>query len=216
MKQLKIIHKKFPERFTFKLNDNESKIFSVEIFDQKIETRGGKYKNPRVFVSCEEKATKASGVLFKKVEEKIKRKIDKHIGDNYAADILGAQKAGIKEVEFVGPPIYSKKVKTPVLKNPKLRKLIIDKELSNSSIEEKIGYLFGPIILLFLKTLLLEVSTSQTVFFNARDSFILYVIARWILKTDKKMQARATFDDFIINYPDMLITNDIRLLLNRI
>jgi len=36
------------------------------------------------------------------------------------------------------------------------------------------------------------------------------------LKTDKKMQARATFDDFIINYPDMLITNDIRSLLNRI
>ena len=42
---------KFPERFSFKLTDEESKIFLVTICDQKnnIETRGGKYKNPRVF-----------------------------------------------------------------------------------------------------------------------------------------------------------------------
>jgi len=36
------------------------------------------------------------------------------------------------------------------------------------------------------------------------------------LKTDRKMQARATFDDFISQNPDMLITDDIRLMLNRI
>ena len=40
---------KFPERFSWKLTDEESKIFLVEIFDQKNETRGGRYKNPRVF-----------------------------------------------------------------------------------------------------------------------------------------------------------------------
>ena len=40
---------KFPERFSWKLTDEESKSFLVENFDQKIETRGGKYKNPRVF-----------------------------------------------------------------------------------------------------------------------------------------------------------------------
>ena len=40
---------KFPERFSWKLTDEESKIFLVKNFDQKIETRGGKYKNPRVF-----------------------------------------------------------------------------------------------------------------------------------------------------------------------
>ena len=40
---------KFPERFSWKLTDEESKIFLVENFDQKVETRGGKYKNPRVF-----------------------------------------------------------------------------------------------------------------------------------------------------------------------
>ena len=42
---------KFPERFSWKLIDAESNSFLVENFDQKkrIETRGGKYKNPRVF-----------------------------------------------------------------------------------------------------------------------------------------------------------------------
>ena len=40
---------KFPERFSWRLDDYDSKVFFVENFDQKIETRGGKYKNPRVF-----------------------------------------------------------------------------------------------------------------------------------------------------------------------
>ena len=40
---------KFPERFSWKLTDDESKTFLVEIFDQKFEKRGGRYKNPRVF-----------------------------------------------------------------------------------------------------------------------------------------------------------------------
>ena len=40
---------KFPERFSFVLNDCESQKLLVENFDQKIETRGGRYKNPRVF-----------------------------------------------------------------------------------------------------------------------------------------------------------------------
>ena len=42
---------KFPERFSWVLDDYESKKLLVEIFDQKsiIDTRGGKYKNPRVF-----------------------------------------------------------------------------------------------------------------------------------------------------------------------
>lgn len=40
---------KFPERFSWKLSDKESSDFLVKNFDQKIETRGGKYRNPRVF-----------------------------------------------------------------------------------------------------------------------------------------------------------------------
>lgn len=40
---------KFPQRFSWKLNNEESEKLLVENFDQKMETRGGKYKNPRVF-----------------------------------------------------------------------------------------------------------------------------------------------------------------------
>jgi len=40
---------KFPNRFSFVLNEVESRKLLVKNFDQKIETRGGRYKNPRVF-----------------------------------------------------------------------------------------------------------------------------------------------------------------------
>ena len=40
---------KFPERFSWKLSDEESEYFLVKNFDQKKETRGGRYKNLRVF-----------------------------------------------------------------------------------------------------------------------------------------------------------------------
>lgn len=40
---------KFPKRFSWKLTEEETRIFLVKNFDQKIETRGGRYKNPRVF-----------------------------------------------------------------------------------------------------------------------------------------------------------------------
>lgn len=147
------------------------------------------YNNPQVFVSCEHNLLKGDGRLFKRVEEILGRKIDKHIGDNYQADILGAKKAKIEEVEFIGPPIYERKVKIFNSKSPKLRKFLINSELnSNLSVEEKIGYKFAPIALAFTKRILEEATDKQTVFFNARDGFLLYVIARWLLKTDKNIK----------------------------
>lgn len=146
------------------------------------------YRNPQVFVSCELKAFKGDGRIFTKIEGILKRKIQKHIGDNYTCDILGAQKAKIFETEYIGPPINEKEVITPELKNVKLRKLLIDKEFSDSSIEEKIGYIFAPLILAFTKNVLKEVPEDKTVFFNARDGFLMYIIARWILKTKKRIK----------------------------
>lgn len=146
------------------------------------------YKSPSVFVSCEEKAHKGSGELFLKVQKKLGRTIDKHIGDNYSADIEGAKKAGIKEVEFIGPAIYNKKINYPELQEPRLRKLIIEKEADKEDIEVKIGYLFGSLIHAFVSKLLKEAEDNQTIFFNARDSFILYIVARWLFKTKKKIK----------------------------
>jgi hypothetical protein len=40
---------KFPKRFSWILNEEETKELLVKNFDQKIETRGGKLKNIRVF-----------------------------------------------------------------------------------------------------------------------------------------------------------------------
>ena len=40
---------KFPERFIWLLTDEESNDFLVAFCDQKVETRGGRFKNPRVF-----------------------------------------------------------------------------------------------------------------------------------------------------------------------
>ena len=146
------------------------------------------YKNPKVFVSCDYNAVKGDGKLFKVVEEVLGRKIDKHIGDNYHCDILGAKRARINETEYIGPAIYNKEVVTPELKDVRLRKLLIDEELSNADIAEKIGYLFAPLTLAFTKKVLDEATYDQNIFFNARDSFLMYVIARWILKTDKKIK----------------------------
>ena len=56
---------KFPERFSWKLNTSDSYEFLVKKFDQKIETRGGKYKNPRVFT--EQGVAMLSTILKSKV-----------------------------------------------------------------------------------------------------------------------------------------------------
>ena len=146
------------------------------------------YENPEVYVSCELGACKGNGKLFEKVEGIVGRKISKHIGDNYNCDILGAKRVGIPEQEFVGPAIYDREVVTPELENVKLRKLLIDEELSDSSIEEKIGYLFAPLTLAFTQSVLDEATDDQTIFFNARDGYIMYIVARWLLKTKKKIK----------------------------
>ena len=52
---------KFPERFSWKLTIDESRIFLVENLGPKIETRSGKYKNPRVFT--EQGVTKLTTIL---------------------------------------------------------------------------------------------------------------------------------------------------------
>ena len=61
---------KFPARISWKLTDKESQIFLVENFDQKRETRGGKYKNPRVFT--EQGVAMLATVLKSKAAAKVK------------------------------------------------------------------------------------------------------------------------------------------------
>lgn len=65
---------KFPERFSWKLTAIESKNFLVENFDQKnIETRGGRFKNQRVFT--EQGVAMLATVLKSKIATEISIKI---------------------------------------------------------------------------------------------------------------------------------------------
>ena len=97
------------------------------------------YKNPRVFVSCEMKALKYDGGLFKKVQDIIGMKIQKHYGDNYVADIEGAKKAGIPDVEF-NPALHNIKVSLPVIRDVRLKKYIAEVLTGNRTKEDKICY----------------------------------------------------------------------------
>ena len=60
---------KFPDRFAFVLTDEESNDLLVAICDQKKETRGGKYKNPRVFT--EQGVAMLSSILKSEIAVKI-------------------------------------------------------------------------------------------------------------------------------------------------
>lgn len=177
-------------------NENKDKYDFIFISDMYLPSKVLKallenagYGDPHVFVSCEEGCTKGNGRLFTVVEEKLGKKISKHIGDNYQADINGARKAGISEVEYIGPAVYQRETTVPFLKNPKLRKLLIDKEFcKETSIEEKVGFWFAPLVLAFTKHVLKNSPCDSTIFFNARDSFLMYVTAKYILKTQKKIK----------------------------
>ena len=60
---------KFPERYSWILTDEDSYDFLVKNFDQKKETRGGRYKNPRVFT--EEGVAMLATILHTKVAAKV-------------------------------------------------------------------------------------------------------------------------------------------------
>lgn len=133
------------------------------------------YKTPRVFVSCEEKACKGDGSLFKKVEEKLGVKIDTHYGDNYVADIEGAKKAGIRNVVF-NPALHKVDMNLPMVKSPTLKKLTA--LWYNRKPEDKIALYHAPLIAEFTKWVLSKRQEGQKIFFLSRDMYMPYIIAK--------------------------------------
>ena len=133
------------------------------------------YKNPRVFVSCEEKACKGDGSLFKKVEEKLGVKIDTHYGDNYVADIEGAKKAGIRNVVF-NPALHKVDMNLPMVKSPTLKKLTA--LWYNRKPEDKIALYHAPLIAEFTKWVISKRKEGQKIFFLSRDMYMPYIIAK--------------------------------------
>lgn len=145
------------------------------------------YKNPKVYSSSSCNCHKSDGLLFAYVQKELGRSIDKHYGDNYKSDILGAKIAKIKETIFNGNLETLTKI-TPEISSSKTLKLQILNEISDKPIAERIGYLWGTSIFEFTKWVVDSATADQTIFFNSRDGFVPYLIARYILKTKKKIK----------------------------
>ena len=64
---------KFPDRFSWKLPEEDVKKFLVKNFDQKNETRGGRYKSPRVFT--EQGVAMLATILKSKIATQVSIKI---------------------------------------------------------------------------------------------------------------------------------------------
>lgn len=139
------------------------------------------YKNPKVFVSCEEKCNKGSGVLFEKVERRV-GKIEKHYGDNYRSDIEGCIKRKIKPVFY--PALHKRPLTLPMVKNPLLKKYSAALTISEERSITKLAKWYAPLIYEFTKWVIDKRQPGQKIYFLSRDMFMPYIIAKTILRAE--------------------------------
>ena len=112
---------KFPERFSWNLNDEEAEKLLVKIFDQKkdVDFRGGRYKNPRVFT--EQGVAMLATILKSKIATEVSIRImdafvamRHYIGNNlieqkYINDMVISHDSKIKKIESVLDKFEEKK-----------------------------------------------------------------------------------------------------------
>ena len=137
------------------------------------------YENPRVFVSCEEKCNKGSGVLFENVQRKV-GKITRHYGDNYRSDIEGCVKQGIEPV--FKPALHKMNLNIPAVKSPLLKKFAASLEVSTEDALTKMAKYYAPLLYEFTKWVISKRKAGQHIYFLSRDMFMPYIIAHKILK----------------------------------
>lgn len=137
------------------------------------------YISPKVFVSCEERCNKGSGLLFQKVERRI-GKITKHYGDNYQADIIGCTKQDI--IPVFSPSLQSLSLNLPAVKNVMLKKYAAELEVSKEKPLIKMVKYFAPLIYDFTKWVVNQRKEGQSIFFCSRDMFMPYLIATKLMK----------------------------------
>ena len=148
------------------------------------------YKNPKVFVSCEHRASKSSG-LFKIVQEKLGRKIDKHYGDNYRADILGAKNAGITPVFL--PKIQDKTLHKVNVQNPMLKRYLAEVEDTDCCSLQKLAMKYAAVLTIFTNWVLSHrKSPSTKIFFLSRDMYVPYKIAKDFMKVENVFYLHAS------------------------
>jgi predicted HAD superfamily hydrolase len=142
------------------------------------------YSNPELYVSCECNSQKGDGTLFEYVQNKLQIKIDKHYGDNYYSDIVSASKVGITP-EYT-PKIEDKKTDVPNI-SPKLMKYMVENEHKEQDLNSYVAGYFAPILYDFTKWVLDsrdKTNPQSTIFFNSRDGFVPYLVAKDIFGAD--------------------------------
>lgn len=163
------------------------------------------YINPRVFVSCEEKCNKSSGILFDKVQKRV-GKITKHYGDNYRGDIEGCVTQGIEPV-FI-PALEKFNLNLPAVKNPMLKKYAAILENSDEPALVILTKYFAPLIYYFTKWVLDKRGEDQHVYFLSRDMFMPYLIAKELMG-EKNIHyiycSRKSLSPLILNGKDKIL-----------
>lgn len=167
------MYKRNPKRFVF-ISDM---YLPNHVLVKMLEKCG--YEKPRVFVSCEEKCNKGSGVLFEKVQ-RIVGKITKHYGDNYKSDIEGCIKQDIEPIFY--PALHKRNLNLPMVKNPLLKKYAAALEISEERPLTKMAKWYAPLIYEFTKWVISKRKPGQSIYFLSRDMFMPYLIAKGMLK----------------------------------
>lgn len=172
------------------------------------------YENPIVYVSCEEKCNKGSGLLFEKVQKRI-GKIEKHYGDNYKSDVEGCIKKDIKPVFY--PALHKRQLTLPMTKNPLLKKWSAALTISEESDLTKLAKWYAPLIYEFTKWIISKRKKGQKIFFLSRDMFMPYLIAKTILKQEDVYYiycSRKSLASLFINSNEKCLQDKIKIILN--
>lgn len=152
---------------------------SEECIRQMLEKCG--YNINKIYVSQEHNASKYSGRLFQLFLTENKLSPDEviHIGDNYKADTLGAQKNGISTILI--PNINNRLRYSNNNIKHSTKKNILYQSTSNridliESTAEKTGYeVLGPILYYFVKWLHTELNNNNIskIYFLSRDGYLI-------------------------------------------
>lgn len=172
------------------------------------------YENPRVFVSCEEKCNKGSGILFEKVQRKVGT-ITRHYGDNYKSDIEGAVKQGIEPVFH--PALHKMELNVPIVKNPLFKKYAAAILVSEERTITKLAKYYAPLIYEFTKWVISKRKPGQHIYFLSRDMFMPYLISRGLLgQTDVHYLycSRRSLSPLFIDSKDKELVNKAHIVLS--
>lgn len=145
-----------------------SDMYLPESFLREVLDKNGYHEIAEIFVSCEQRANKHSGELFRLIEQKLGRKKYLHIGDSWRSDFINPRKSGW----------YSYHTCKPAILSETLSQVIQKKSAScyTGDYYSTIGYrVLGPILFEFCKWLKGEVEQRNisTILFFSRDGKIL-------------------------------------------